>query len=276
MSLERIRQTFESCRYQQRPALITYLMGGDPTPRASRSLAIACLEAGADVLEIGMPFSDPIADGPTIQRAAERSLGSGTTLDDCFDVAEAVRGRSQAPIALMGYVNPVLAYGTGSFFKRCAKAAVDAVILPDVPPEEAQALCASAGENGVGTVFLLAPTSTPSRWQAAFNHATAFIYFVSITGVTGSRSELPAGLTDQLDQVRGQSPVPVVVGFGISRPEQARALRGHTDGVVVGSAIVAQIAKPGTPAERMARVRAVVSPLRKALGPVARVRSARG
>jgi len=251
-------------------------MGGDPTPKASWSLAMACLEAGADVLEIGMPFSDPIADGPTIQRAAERSLRSGTTLEHCFELAEAVRRRSQAPIALMGYVNPLLTYGIGRFFRRCASTGVDAVILPDVPPEEAQALCASAGENGVGTVFLLAPTSTPSRWEAAFRQATAFIYFVSITGVTGSRSELPAGLTDQLDQVRGRSPVPVVVGFGISRPEQARALRGHTDGVVVGSAIVAQIGRPGTPAQRVARVKATVSPLRKALDPAVRVKSARG
>ena len=276
MSLERIRQTFERCRSEDRPALITYLMGGDPTPKASRSLAMACLEAGADVLEIGMPFSDPIADGPTIQRAAERSLGSGTTLEDCFEVVEAVRRRSQAPVALMGYVNPLLAYGTARFFKRGAQAGVDAVILPDLPPEEARALCASAAENGVGTVFLLAPTSTPSRWEAAFRQATAFIYFVSITGVTGSRSELPVGLTDQLDQVRGRSPVPVVVGFGISRPEQARALRGHTDGVVVGSAIVAQIGRPGTPAQRAARVKATVSHLRKALQPPARVRSAPG
>lgn len=276
MSVERIRQTFARCKSEQRPALITYLMGGDPTPKASWPLARACLDSGADLLEIGMPFSDPIADGPTIQRAAERSLGSGTTLKHCFALADAVRKRSQAPVALMGYVNPVLAYGADRFFKRCASAGVDAVILPDVPPEEAKALCASAGENRVGTVFLLAPTSTPSRWEAAFRQATAFIYFVSVTGVTGSRSELPVGLTDQLDQVRGRSPVPVVVGFGISRPEQARALRGHTDGVVVGSAIVAQIGRPGTPAQRVARVKATVSPLRKALDPTARVSSAPG
>src|SRR5262249_41468181 len=146
------------------------------------------LDAGADVLEIGVPFSDPIADGPTIQRAAERALASGTTVEDCIGVAEAVRTRSDAPIALMGYVNPVLAYGADRFFKRCGQAGVDALILPDVPPEEAGPICAAAGQNGVGTVFLLAPTSTEKRWEAAFRHATAFIYFVSITGVTGARS----------------------------------------------------------------------------------------
>jgi tryptophan synthase alpha chain len=268
MSLDRIRRTFAACRGEDRPALLTYVMGGDPSPKGSRALAAACLEAGADVLEIGIPFSDPIADGPTIQRAAERALASGTTLRDCFDVTKAIRKRSEAPVALMGYVNPVLAYGADRFFKTCGQAGVDAVILPDLPPEEAGPLCAAAGENGVGIVFLLAPTSTEKRWEAAFRHATAFIYFVSITGVTGARSQLPEELASQLDKVRQQSPVPVVVGFGISRPEQARALRGHADGIVVGSAIVAQIGKPGTPAQRAARVRAVVAPLRKALGPV--------
>lgn len=267
MSLDRIRRTFAACRAEDRPALIAYVMGGDPSPKASRALAAACLDAGADVLEIGIPFSDPIADGPTIQRAAERALASGTTVEDCFGVTEAVRKRSDAPIALMGYVNPVLAYGADRFFKRCGQAGVDALILPDVPPEEAGPLCTAAGQNGVGTVFLLAPTSTEKRWEAAFRHASAFIYFVSVTGVTGARSELPKELASQLDKVRARSPVPVVVGFGISRPEQARALRGHADGVVVGSAIVAQIEKPGTPSLRAARVRAAVGPLRKALAP---------
>ena len=150
MSIERTRQAFERCRSQQRPALVTYLMGGDPTPKASWSLAMACLEAGADVLEIGMPFSDPIADGPTIQRAAERSLRSGTTLEHCFELAEAVRRHSEAPIALMGYVNPLLTYGTGRFFRRCASTGVDVgaskkTVPTPFSPAEAHSACASSG-----------------------------------------------------------------------------------------------------------------------------------
>src|SRR5258707_6904543 len=248
MSLDRIRRVFAACYSEDRPALLTYVMGGDPSPKSSRALAMACLEAGAEVLEIRDPFSDPIADGPTIQRASERALASGTTLQDCFDVTKAVRKRSEAPIALMGYVNPLLPYGTDRFFKTCGQAGVDAVILPDLPPEEAGPLCTAAGQNGVGIVFLLAPTSTERRWQAAFRHATAFIYFVSITGVTGARSQLPEDLVSQLDKVRQASPVPVVVGFGISRPEQARARGGRGGGGVCGRGSGASDRKPPSPA----------------------------
>jgi tryptophan synthase alpha chain len=224
------------------------------------------VEGGADILEIGVPFSDPIADGPTIQRASERALSAGMTLRQCLELAGELRSSCETPIALMGYLNPVLAYGQREFFEECARHGVDAVIFPDLPPEEAQELCSLALANRVGMVFLLAPTSTPERLEAAFKAATAFVYFVSVTGVTGARAELPAELSTRLDLVRAESPVPLVVGFGISTPKQVKALAPHVDGVVVGSAIVSQIAKPGTIRERTARVKRLVTSLSSALG----------
>ncbi|MFL5300744.1 MAG: tryptophan synthase subunit alpha, partial [Anaeromyxobacteraceae bacterium] len=185
---DRIASMFEAARARGEAALVAYVMGGDPDLATSRAAALACAEAGADLVEIGMPCSDPIADGPTIQRAAERALEGGTTVADCLAVAEAVRARSDVRIALMGYVNPVLSYGLERFFGDAARAGVDAVILPDVPPEEAGEIRALAGAAGVKVIFLLAPTSTAARRQAAAEAASGFLYFVAVTGVTGARS----------------------------------------------------------------------------------------
>jgi len=262
----RIERTFAACRAEGRAALVTYVMGGDPDLAGSRAMALACAAGGADLLEIGMPFSDPIADGPTIQLAAERSLRAGTTTRDVLRLAAGVRRRSDLPIALMGYVNPVLSYGEERFVADAARAGVDALILPDLPPEEAAGLSARAAAAGVALVFLLAPTSTEARRRTACQAARGFLYFVSVTGVTGARRDLPADLPRQLAAVRALSPVPVVVGFGVSGPEQARALGKLADGVVVGSAIVSRVAAAGTRAARAARVRRLVSSLRRALG----------
>jgi tryptophan synthase alpha chain len=264
--VSRIADTFHRCREAGEAALVTYVMAGDPTLAGSRAMALACIEGGADILEIGIPFSDPIADGPTLQRAAERSLAAGTTLGDCIAVAAEVRKKKkEVPIALMGYVNPILSMGEGPFLARCAKAGVDAVILPDLPPEEAQGFCSLAREHGVATVFLLAPTSTPARRAAAAAATTGFLYFVSVTGVTGARTELPPDLTGNLDALRQSSPVPVVVGFGISEPRQAARLGRHADGVVVGSAIVGRIAGGGGISARATRVKSFVRSLKRAL-----------
>lgn len=265
---DRLSAIFARCRSEGRAALVTYVMAGDPDLKTSEAMALACVEAGADILELGMPFSDPIADGPTLQRAAERSLASGTTLEDCLRVAAAVRARTDVPIALMGYVNPVLAYGEARFLDRCREVGVDALILPDLPPEEATGLGELAAARGISTVFLLAPTSTPTRRKAAGEAATGFLYFVSVTGVTGARTELPPDLDQQLAEVRASSPVPVVVGFGVSTPEQAHALGQLADGVVVGSAIVSRVAEGGSVKARAERVRKFVKSLRGGLGPV--------
>lgn len=263
---ERLRATFARCREEGRAALVTYIMGGDPTLEASKAMALACAEGGADVLEIGVPFSDPVADGPTIQRAGERSLAAGTTVERCLALAAEVRAETEAAIALMGYFNPVLAYGEARFLDRCREAGVDAMIVPDLPPEEAEGFGELARARGVATVFLLAPTSTPARVQAALGVATGFLYFVSVTGVTGARTELPVDLSAKLAEVRAESRLPVVVGFGVSTPEQARTLGGIADGVVVGSAIVSRIAEEGTTRDRADRVKHFVASLRQALG----------
>jgi tryptophan synthase alpha chain len=262
---DRIGAAFERCRAAGRPALVTYVMGGDPDVATSRAMALACAGAGADLLEIGIPFSDPIADGPTIQHAAERALAAGTSTADVLAIAAGVRARSEVPVALMGYLNPILAHGTERFARDCGRAGVDAVIVPDLLPEEAGELAPALAARGVRTVFLLAPTSGPERVEAAARAATGFLYFVSVLGVTGARKAVPAEIRAQVAAIRGRSAVPVVVGFGVSTPREARALGRLADGVVVGSAIVRRIAEGGTRAARAARVERFVRSLRRAL-----------
>jgi len=262
---DRIRSTFQRRRAAGEAALVTYVMGGDPDLATSRAMALACVEGGADLLEIGIPFSDPIADGPTIQQAAERALAAGTTTSDVLAVAAAVRARSDVPIALMGYLNPILAHGLTRFAGDCEEAGVDALIVPDLLPEEAEEIAPVLGAHGVRTVFLLAPTSGPERIAAAARAATGFLYFVSVTGVTGARRALPVEVGPKVAAIRAASKVPVVVGFGVSTPEQARALGGVADGVVVGSAIVQRIAAAGSRSVRAARVQRFVRSLRRAL-----------
>jgi tryptophan synthase alpha chain len=262
---DRIAAAFDRCRAAGEAALVTYVMAGDPDRTTSAAMALACVEGGADVLELGIPFSDPIADGPTIQHAAERALRAGTTTRDVLAVAAAVRARSGVPIALMGYLNPILAHGPERFAADCARAGVDALIVPDLLPDEADELARTFGAHGVRTVFLLAPTSGDERIAAAARAATGFLYFVSVTGVTGARRPVAEEIGPRVQRIRERSPVPVVVGFGVSSPETARALAPLADGVVVGSAIVERIAAGGTRAARAARVKRFVASLKRAV-----------
>ncbi len=261
----RIERAFARCRAAGRPALVTYVMGGDPDLAGSKAMALACVAGGADLLEIGVPFSDPIADGSTIQQAAGRALAHGTSPRDCLEVVRAVRAASDVPVALMGYLNPLLAAGLDAFVAEAAAAGVDAFIVPDLLPESSSELAVPAARAGVRTVFLLAPTSTPDRVAAAAAAATGFVYLVSVTGVTGARAELPTDLAGKVAAIRAASGVPVVIGFGVSTPAQARALGAQADGVVVGSAIVSRVAAGGTRAVRAARVRRFVGTLARAL-----------
>jgi tryptophan synthase alpha chain len=254
---ERIRAAFAS----RRPALITYVMGGDPNPKASVEMAMACVEGGADLLELGVPFSDPIADGRTIQAAGERALAAGTRVADVLAIARQVRRRSQVPILLMGYLNPFLAYGAARLVEDCVRSGVDGLIIPDLPPEESNGLATLARARELGTVFFLAPTSTESRRAVVLERSSGFVYFVSVTGVTGARTALPRELGAQLEAARAQSPVPIAVGFGVSTPAQVRRLGRNADAVVVGSAIVARIAKGGSARVRAERVRRFVKSL---------------
>jgi tryptophan synthase alpha chain len=212
-----------------------------------------------------MPFSDPIADGPTIQHAAERALAAGTTTRDVLSVAAHLRARSEVPIALMGYLNPILAYGVERFATDCEEAGVDALIVPDLLPEESGEIAPALAARGVRTVVLLAPTSGPERIEAAARAASGFLYFVSVTGVTGARRSAPEAIGPKLAAVRARSPVPVVIGFGVGSPAQARAMGALADGVVVGSAIVQRIARGGARAARASRVKRFVASLKRAL-----------
>jgi tryptophan synthase alpha chain len=265
--VDRLKSAFDRCRAAGESALVTYVMGGDPDPTTSLAMALACVEGGADLLELGVPFSDPIADGPTIQAAGQRALRRGTTLDDVLAIAAGVRARSQIPVALMGYLNPLIARGVERLVRGCAEAGVDALIVPDLLPEEAGVLAPAAAAAGVKLVYLLAPTSTPARIEAAVKAATGFVYFVSVTGVTGAQRSVPAEIAPVVAAVRKATSLPVVIGFGVSSPEQARALGPLADGVVVGSAIVQKIAEGGTRAARSARVATFVRSLKRALRP---------
>jgi tryptophan synthase alpha chain len=264
-SVDRLQSAFARCREAGESALVTYLMAGDPEPSTSLAMALACVEGGADLLELGVPFSDPIADGPTIQAAGQRALARGTTFDDVLAIAAKVRARSQIPIALMGYLNPMIARGVDRLVAGCREAGVDALIVPDLLPEEAGLLAPAAAAAGLKLVFLLAPTSNPARVEAAARAATGFLYFVSVTGVTGARRALPPEIGPLVASIRKATSLPVVIGFGISSPAQARALGSLADGVVVGSAIVQKVAEGGSRAVRAERVSRFVRSLKRAL-----------
>jgi tryptophan synthase alpha chain len=220
-----------------RTGLVCYAMGGDPTLAATEELLRAIDGEGADVIEIGLPFSDPIADGPTVQAAATRALHGGSTLPRLLEAVERLRLR--APLVAMGYMNPIESMGNRAFARALAQARIAGAIVPDLPLEEAAPLRTDLGGAGIDLVPLIAPTTGAERAAAIAREARGFLYYVSVTGVTGARAELPADLAARLRELRALSPVPVTVGFGISSPDQAAALRGLADGIVVGSALVA-------------------------------------
>ena len=250
MSGNRLQRHFEAARQAGRRSLIVYLCGGDPDLASTERLVPALATAGADVIEIGVPFSDPLADGPTIQAASQRALAAGTTLAGLLDlVARLRRGGCEVPLVLMGYLNPIVRMGVGAFVDRAVAAGVDGCIVPDLPLEEASPLGDAAAGKDLSLVLLAAPTTPPERLRRIGERTRGFLYFVSITGVTGARAALPVDLTARLDAVRTASQAPVAVGFGISAPEQARALAEHADAVVVGSALVTEIARSGGKAD---------------------------
>lgn len=253
--MSRIGAAFEGARSQKRTALLGYAMGGDGDTAA---LLHAIDEAGADVIELGLPFSDPIADGPVLQAAAVRALSAGATLRGLLELAGSLRLR--APVVAMGYMNPIESMGLPAFAEAAARAGIAGVIIPDLPLEEAGPLRELLAARGVDLVPLVAPTTGSARAAAIAKSARGFLYAVSVTGVTGAQARLPDDLAARLRELRSISPVPVAVGFGISTPEQAKALRGLADGVVVGTALVAAHHQGG--AQSMARL---VSALRAAL-----------
>ncbi|MGH2452995.1 MAG: tryptophan synthase subunit alpha [bacterium] len=227
-----------------RPALIPFLMAGDPDRVTSRSLLEAAAAVG-DILEVGVPFSDPIADGPTIQRAAQRALAAGTTLAGVLDLVRDVRAGSDRPLVLLTYLNPVLQLGVERFCRTARDAGVDGVVIPDLPADEADLLIAPARAVELDTIFLVAPTTSEARIRLAGERSRGFVYCVSLTGVTGARAEVPPEIEALLTRVKASTTRPVCVGFGISAPRHAAAVGRLADGVIVGSALVDLVERAG-------------------------------
>jgi tryptophan synthase alpha chain len=213
-------------------------MAGDPSLQDTEALVLEMERAGADIIELGVPFSDPIADGPIIQKAAERALRSGTSLRRIFTMVEALRGETQIPIVLMAYYNSIGAFGEIAFCRAAVRAGVDGLIVPDMPVEEAGSLQAACAKSGPAVIFLLAPTSTNQRRTAIARQSRGFVYYVSLTGITGARLTDRSEVGQNVEKIHRISAVPVAVGFGIATPQDAKEVSGMADGVIVGSAIV--------------------------------------
>ncbi|HVT15534.1 MAG TPA: tryptophan synthase subunit alpha [Thermoanaerobaculia bacterium] len=241
-----IEEVFARCAEERRAAFIAFLMAGDPNLAATAACLDAVAAGGADIVELGVPFSDPIADGPVNQRAAVRALASGTKLSAVLELVARHRDRLGIPVVLFTYFNPIHARGVERFAEQAAASGVDGVVCVDLPPEEGKADLVPALRNrGVDTIFLLAPTSTRERVARVAEVSSGFVYYVSRTGVTGERSALPAELLRDLKRLRRRLDLPLAVGFGISTPEQVAAVGEVADGVVVGSALVRLIEERG-------------------------------
>lgn len=265
--MTRLADTFAALRARRERALIPYFTAGDPSLADTRRLVVEVVRRGADIVELGVPFSDPLADGPVIQRAGQRALAAGVTVTRVLELVRDLRSADiEAPLVLLTYYNPILAFGLEAFARAAASAGVDGVIVADLPPEEAAPLAAEAGREGIDLVHMVAPTSSPERMRLIASRSRGFVYFVSLTGVTGVRTALAPDFERQLRTLRAVTTRPICVGFGVSTPEHAAVVGRHADGVIVGSAVVALVEKhTGRPEliEEVGRfVEALKAPLR--------------
>lgn len=254
-NVNRIAQRFELLRARGESAFIPYITAGDPSLEQTVAIVHALEEAGADIVELGVPFSDPVGDGPVIQEAALRALQNQVNLPGIFDAIRAIRRDSQLPILLFSYYNPILVYGFERFARDLAEAGGDGVLCVDLPPEEAAPYKEALDAHGLATVFLIAPTTTEERLERVARHCTGFVYYVSRLGVTGERAALAEDLAEGVARIKRHVGKPVAVGFGISSPEHAREVAGLAEGVVVGSAIVRLIGECGDAPDTAAKVR---------------------
>lgn len=261
--MNRIDKYFEDSRLSRRKALIAYLTVGYPTADATIEIAAALVEGGCDMIELGIPFSDPLADGATIQRASHHALESGMTPQRCLDAAAGLRRRVDVPLVFMGYYNPILHYGLSDFCKASSDAGIDGLIVPDLPPEEGEELEVIASGSGIDLIYLLAPTTTSEeRIRLMADRSRGFIYVVSLKGVTGARSAVSTDLDGFILKVRKVTSKPLCVGFGISTPEQAQRAAKIADGVIIGSRILDIIEKSESPT---ADVKAFIADVRAAI-----------
>jgi tryptophan synthase alpha chain len=234
----RIGEKFESLREKNEKALIVYLTAGDPSLDVTKNLILGLEAAGVDIIEIGVPFSDPTADGPVIQAASQRALKTGTTLQGVLDLVAEIRRTSQIPILLFGYFNPIFAYGVERFAESAHQAGVDGVLVVDLPPEEAQELRIHTDTAGLDFISLVAPTTGKDRLKTILKTATGFLYYISITGVTGTTAPKVDNIAREIDKIHKLTKMPIAVGFGISNAAQAKEIGALADGIVIGSAIV--------------------------------------
>jgi tryptophan synthase alpha chain len=262
--MSRIDQAFQRIRAQGRGGLITYVTAGDPTLDRSGDVLRALDRAGADLLEVGVPFSDPLADGPVIQRASERALAGGTTLDGVLRMVGDVRNAVRAPIVLFSYANPIHRMGFAAFASRAAAAGVDGVLTLDLPVEESAGIRSALGAVGLDVIFLLSPTTTLERMRRTGECGSGFLYAISRMGVTGARETIPPGVPELVQRIRSVCDLPVAVGFGLSRPEHVQAVGAVADAAVVGSALVSVIAEAGDTPDLVPRVERYVRWLRGA------------
>jgi tryptophan synthase alpha chain len=263
--MSRIATTFDDLKRAGRKALIPFITAGDPRPAATVGLMRALVGAGADVIELGVPFSDPMADGPAIQRASERALRQGTTLAAVLDIVREFRsGNSSTPVVLMGYANPIEAMGFERFADAARDAGVDGVLVVDYPPEESATFAAELEKRGIDTIFLLAPTTTDARVSEVAKHARGYIYYVSLKGVTGASNLDVNDVSTRISNLRSQIRLPIGVGFGIRDAQTAKSVAAIADAVVIGTRLVQEIEDaPADQAE--ARVGALLSGIRAAL-----------
>ncbi|MFZ0519512.1 MAG: tryptophan synthase subunit alpha [Candidatus Acidiferrales bacterium] len=260
----RIARRFRELADASELGLVAYVTAGDPSLAATEKIVLAAAEAGADVIELGVPFSDPVADGPTIQRASDRALRSGTTLAGVIELVRKIRVHSDVPLILFTYFNPILQMGLDKFAKASASAGADGVLATDLTPEEAEEYRATMHTHGLDTIFLAAPTSTDARLAQIAHATTGFLYLISRSGVTGAREVLPPELPALVRRTRKFTSLPIAVGFGISLPTHVTVLGGIADAAVVGSAIMAEVEKADTAEEAANAVGALIRSLKSA------------
>jgi len=264
--MSRIVERFKQLRDGKEKALILYLTAGDPQLSRTEELIVALDKAGVDILEIGVPFSDPTADGPVIQEAAQRALRSGTQLTAILEMIARLRRKVTAPLVLFTYYNPVFAYGGERFARDAAAAGVDGLLVVDLPPEEAGELRKFTDPQGLDFITLVAPTTDDRRLEKLVRNASGFIYYISVTGVTGTKTPVAASVTPDIRRIRQWTDLPVAVGFGIATPAQVRSFARLADGVVIGSALVKRLAEQGDAPDLIPQAAAYVRELKEATG----------
>ncbi|MFN2376815.1 MAG: tryptophan synthase subunit alpha [Candidatus Binatia bacterium] len=265
----RLTDKIAALKAEGRAGLVPFFSVGDPDLQTSRDAILAAAEAGADVIELGVPFSDPIADGTVIQESSQRALKSGSSLPRVLEMVQWLRARTDVPLVLFGYYNPFFRYGDETFARDAAAAGADAVLCTDLPPEEADDLVAACRRHDLDRIFLLAPTSNETRMKKVAEVASGFVYMVSVTGVTGARSAAPVGIEDLVGKARTITGLPIGVGFGISTPEQAANVARYAELVVVGSALVRRMFEAG-PGGAVEAARSFVTDLRRGIDAVHR------